>query len=72
MGTKEVNMNIKLNIKKSYFNEVYLPYLNNTERFTVFYGGAGSGKSVFVHNIIMSLIMRNKPEELKLMLIDSN
>ena len=32
-------MNIKLNIKKSYFNEVYLPYLNNTERFTVFYGG---------------------------------
>ena len=32
-------MNIKLNIKKSYFNEGYLPYLNNTERFTVFYGG---------------------------------
>ena len=33
-------------------------------------GTTGSGKSVFVHNIIMSLIMRNKPEELKLMLID--
>ena len=33
-------------------------------------GTTGSGKSVFVHNIIVSLIMRNRPEELKLMLID--
>lgn len=33
-------------------------------------GTTGSGKSVFVHNIIMSLIMRNKPDDLKLMLID--
>lgn len=33
-------------------------------------GTTGSGKSVFIHNIICSLIMRNRPEELKLMLID--
>lgn len=33
-------------------------------------GTTGSGKSVFIHNIIVSLIMRNKPNELKLMLID--
>lgn len=33
-------------------------------------GTTGSGKSVFVHNIIVSLIMRNRPDELKLMLID--
>ena len=33
-------------------------------------GTTGSGKSVFIHNIITSLIMRNKPDELKLMLID--
>lgn len=33
-------------------------------------GTTGSGKSVFIHNIIISLIMRNKPDELKLMLID--
>lgn len=32
---------IKLNVDKSFFNEVYLPLLNNTERFTVLYGGAG-------------------------------
>lgn len=33
-------------------------------------GTTGSGKSVFIHNIIMSLIMRNTPDELKLVLID--
>jgi phage terminase large subunit len=39
------------------FNEVYLPYLKNLKRYNIFYGGAGSGKSVFVvqreviHNI---------------------
>ena len=39
--------NIKLNIKKRFFNEAYLPYLETTERVNVFYGGAGSGKSYF-------------------------
>jgi len=38
---------IKLNIDVSFFNEVYLPLLENTERFTVIMGGAGSGKSHF-------------------------
>ena len=33
-------------------------------------GGTGSGKSIFVHGILMSLIMRNRPEDLKLVLID--
>lgn len=33
-------------------------------------GTTGSGKSVFVHNIIVSLLMRNRPDQLKLMLID--
>ena len=33
-------------------------------------GTTGSGKSVFIHAIIMTLIMRNYPEELKLILID--
>jgi len=40
--------NIKLNIKKRFFNEAYLPYLETTDRVNVFYGGAGSGKSHFV------------------------
>lgn len=33
-------------------------------------GTTGSGKSVFVHSMIMTLIMRNYPDELRLILID--
>jgi len=33
-------------------------------------GTTGSGKSVFVHALIMTLIMRNSPEDLRLVLID--
>ena len=33
-------------------------------------GTTGSGKSIFVHSTIISLIMRNKPEELKLVMVD--
>lgn len=33
-------------------------------------GCTGSGKSIFVHSVIISLLMKNKPEELKLILID--
>lgn len=33
-------------------------------------GSTGSGKSVFIHCLIMSLIMKTKPSELKIMLID--
>ena len=33
-------------------------------------GTTGSGKSVFVHGLLFSLLMRNRPEELKLVLVD--
>ncbi len=33
-------------------------------------GTTGSGKSVFMHTIIMSLIMRNSPDQVRLLLID--
>lgn len=33
-------------------------------------GTTGSGKSVFIHSILLTLIMRNYPNELKLILID--
>lgn len=38
---------LKLTIKPRFFNKAYLPYLDNTSRLLVLYGGAGSGKSVF-------------------------
>ena len=33
-------------------------------------GTTGSGKSIFVHATIISLLMRNKPDELKLVMVD--
>ncbi len=33
-------------------------------------GTTGSGKSIFIHSLIMTLIMRNTPKELKLLLVD--
>ncbi len=33
-------------------------------------GTTGSGKSIFMHSVILSLIMRNRPEDLKIVLID--
>lgn len=40
--------NTTFKISKKMFNETYLPELDNyNTRFNVFYGGAGSGKSVF-------------------------
>ena len=38
----------KVTIDDSVFNEVYLPYLADTTRTQIFYGGSGSGKSVFL------------------------
>lgn len=47
---------ISLTIKKRYFNEAYLPFLDVPQRFVVLYGGAGSGKSVFcVQKLILKL-----------------
>ncbi|MBR3675072.1 MAG: hypothetical protein IKN69_02910, partial [Bacilli bacterium] len=33
-------------------------------------GTTGSGKSIFMHGLIMSLIMRNRPEDCKIVLVD--
>lgn len=33
-------------------------------------GTTGSGKSIFIHSIIMTLIMRNNPDDLKIVLVD--
>ena len=38
----------KVEISKKVFNDVYLPYLDNTDRYLVFFGGGSSGKSYFI------------------------
>ena len=41
-------MNVNIKISKKVFNPVYLPYLDNNDRYLVFYGGGSSGKSYFI------------------------
>jgi phage terminase large subunit len=41
-------MNVNIKISKKVFNDVYLPYLNNEDRYLIFYGGGSSGKSYFI------------------------
>ena len=41
-------MKVNIKIAKSVFNDVYLPYLTNEDRYLVFYGGGSSGKSYFI------------------------
>jgi len=39
---------IRINLDEKLFNPVYLPYLNDTIRTQIFFGGSSSGKSVFL------------------------
>jgi phage terminase large subunit len=41
-------MTVEVSIDPAVFNAAYLPYLNDEHRTQVFYGGASSGKSVFL------------------------
>lgn len=41
-------MDVNIKISKSVFNDVYLPLLDNTDRYLVFYGGGSSGKSYYI------------------------
>lgn len=41
-------MDVNIKISKKVFNDVYLPYLDNEDRYLVFYGGGSSGKSYFL------------------------
>lgn len=41
-------MNVNIKVSKKVFNDVYLPYLENDDRYLVFYGGGSSGKSYFI------------------------
>ena len=49
--------NIK--ISKKVFNKAFLPYLDNESRYLIFYGGAGSGKSYFVAERWIYMLLKN-------------
>ena len=54
-------MDVNIRISKKVFNDVYLPYLTNTDRYLVFYGGGSSGKSYFIaQRYIYKLLHQNR------------
>ena len=58
---------MKLNIHKAIFNDAYYPYLlDYSHRYEVYYGGAGSGKSVFVAQKLVIKALRQKRKVLVL------
>lgn len=57
---------ININVDSSFFNSAYIPYLKREEKYQVFYGGAGSGKSYF---IVQNLILRLLKQKQRLMVV---
>jgi len=53
-------MEYKVTIPAQAFNDAYVPYLRNRSRYEIFYGGAGSGKSVFVAQRMLVRAMKEK------------
>lgn len=52
---------VSLNISKKVFNDIYYNYLfDYSRRYEVYYGGAGSGKSVFVVQKLVTKALRSK------------
>lgn len=56
----EQEKKILVQIPRSAFNEVYLPYLFDQSRYLVFYGGAGSGKSFFIVQRYLIKLLQEK------------
>lgn len=50
---------IVVEISSKVFNKSFLPYLDNQDRYLVFYGGAGSGKSFFIAERYIYKLLNN-------------
>ena len=48
-------MQVNIKISKKVFNDIYIPYLENEDRYLIFYGGGSSGKSYFIAQKYISL-----------------
>lgn len=49
-----------VSISKKVFNDVYIPYLDNEDRYLLFYGGGSSGKSYFIVQRWIYLLLKRK------------
>lgn len=53
-------MEVNIKINKEVFNDVYIPYLDNEDRYLLFYGGGSSGKSYFIAQRYIYKMLKNK------------
>lgn len=60
-------MDVNIKISKKVFNDVYLPYLDNEDRYLVFYGGGSSGKSYFLGERYIYKML--KPQRCNLLIV---
>ena len=51
---------MNINIDTGIFNDIYLPYLDNEDRYLVFYGGGSSGKSYFIVQRWIYMLLKRK------------
>ena len=51
---------INVSISKKVFNDKYLPYLDNKDRYLLFYGGGSSGKSYYIVQRYIYKILKQK------------
>ena len=51
---------MQVEISDTVFNEAFIPHLNNLSRTQIYYGGSGSGKSVFVAQRVIYDLMQGK------------
>ena len=51
---------VKIEICKRVFNDLFIPYLDDIHRYLIFYGGAGSGKSYFIVERFIYKLLKNE------------
>ncbi len=51
---------ITVEINKKVFNDIYLPYLDNEDRYLLLYGGGSSGKSYFIAQRYIYKMLKGK------------
>lgn len=49
-----------VSISKKVFNDIYIPYIDNEDRYLLFYGGGSSGKSYFIVQRYIKRLMSKK------------
>ena len=51
---------INIKISKKVFNDKYIPYLDNEDRYLIFYGGGSSGKSYYIVQRYIYKLLKQK------------